>query len=53
MMTAMRITVFTYWFPGATRHTPVSTFLMAYWPEVSMIHGQGHQDAIHFHFLTF
>lgn len=57
MMTAMRITVFTYWFLGATCHTPVSTFLMTflmeYWPEVSMIHGQGRQDAIHFHFLTF
>ena len=53
MMTAMGITVFTYWFLGATCHTPVSTFLKEHWPEVSMIHGQGRQDAIHFHFLTF
>lgn len=53
MMTAMRIPVFTYWFLGATCHTPVSTFLKEHWPEVSMIHGQGRQDAIHFHVLTF
>ena len=53
MMTAMRITVFTYWFLGATYHAPVSTFLMEQWPEVSMIHGHGRKDAIHVHFLTF
>lgn len=53
MMTAMRITVFTYWFLRETCHALVSTVLMEYWPKVSMIHGQGRQDAIHFHFLTF